>query len=72
MTLELITRRAVRIDHVATGEQVRAARKAAGISLREMARRIEFSAPYLSDLENGRRNWNSEMLARYEQQIRNE
>lgn len=35
------------------GEVIRDARKSKGISLREMARRINVSHPYLSQLENG-------------------
>lgn len=36
-------------------EWVRFTRLNAGVSLRELARRIGISAPYLSDIEHGRR-----------------
>lgn len=60
----LVTRRVEQIDHVATGRLMREARKSLGISLREMARRMDVSAPFLSDLESGQRNWTA---ARIEQ-----
>ena len=37
------------------GAQLRAARKAAGFGLRELARRVGISPPFLSDIELGRR-----------------
>jgi predicted transcriptional regulator len=52
------------IDHQSTGRTVRAARKAAGLSLRAVGSRVGLSAPYLSDLEQGRRNWNDELYKR--------
>lgn len=36
-------------------EWVRFTRLTAGVSMRELARRIGISAPYLSDIEHGRR-----------------
>jgi predicted transcriptional regulator len=45
------------IDHVATGESMRQLRKSHKISLREVARRMKLSAPFISDLERGNRNW---------------
>ena len=53
------------IDHAATGAAMRQLRKAHNISLREIARRMDFSAPFISDLELGRRNWNSKMALEY-------
>lgn len=38
------------------GPTVREIREAAGISLRELARRLGWSAAYVSDIELGRRN----------------
>jgi transcriptional regulator with XRE-family HTH domain len=38
------------------GPTVRTIREAAGISLRELARRLGWSAAYVSDIELGRRN----------------
>lgn len=54
------------IDHRATGAAVRRKRKLVGLSLRELARQIKVSAPFLSDLERGNRNWNEERLAQVE------
>jgi predicted transcriptional regulator len=45
------------IDHAATGAAARKERIALGVSIREMAHRIGWSAAYLSDLEKGRRCW---------------
>ena len=57
----LIAKRMVwEIDHESTGRRARQAREKAGLSLREIARRMGVSAPYLSDLERGRRPWNAD------------
>lgn len=37
----------------------------AGLSLREMARRLKFSAPFVSHLERGRRNWTEKLAERF-------
>lgn len=50
------------IDHVATGNDVRGERESRGKSLRLVAREVGISAPYLSDLERGRRNWTEELF----------
>ena len=44
---------------------MRSIRKKSGVSLREVARRMEFSAAYVSDLERGRQNWSEEKAARF-------
>lgn len=54
------------IDHYATGQSLRLLRKGAGMSLREMARRMTLSAPFLSDLELGRRNWKEGAIRLYQ------
>lgn len=41
---------------VVNGAWLRERRMAAGLSLREMARRLGFSAPYVSDVEKNKRN----------------
>lgn len=46
-------------DNTALGKSMRLKREVAGISLRSLARLLGISAPYLSDLERGRREWNS-------------
>ena len=42
-------------------------RKAKGLSLRQLAKSLHFSAPYLSDIELGRRNCTPEILELYRQ-----
>jgi len=49
------------IDHYLTGDKYRRMRKEKGLSLREVARRMGISAPYLSDLERAKRNWNEHL-----------
>lgn len=48
------------IDHDKAGRLVREARRDAGISLRRLAKAMGFSAPFICDLERGRRNWTDE------------
>lgn len=57
------------IDSTATGEQARAEREAAGLSLREMARRMGVSAPYVCDLELGRRAWSMDRVRRWNEAL---
>lgn len=45
---------------------LRDTRKRAGLTLREMARRLKFSAPYISDIEHGRRRCLPKVRAAYE------
>jgi transcriptional regulator with XRE-family HTH domain len=47
------------------GNEARRRRKAVNVTLREMARRMNLSAAYISDLELGRRGWNDELTKRY-------
>lgn len=47
-------------DHVAAGAEMRARRRKAKLSLRSVATRLGISAPYLCDLELGRRAWSEE------------
>jgi transcriptional regulator with XRE-family HTH domain len=46
------------------GQRIRARRLELGITLRELGRRVEVSAPYLTDLEAGRRHPSPEVLQR--------
>ena len=46
---------------------LRVVRKNAGLGLRELGRKIGKSAPYISDVELGRRNCTEKMLKAYEQ-----
>jgi predicted transcriptional regulator len=51
---------------VINGDWLREARKAAGLTLREMARRVGVSAPYICDIERNRRNCLPAMRDAYE------
>lgn len=53
------------IDDQATGAKMRALREAAKVSLRDLGDRIDLSAPYLSDLELGRRAWSEQRAEQY-------
>lgn len=47
------------------GTEMRLKRKRARISLRAMAEALEFTPPYISDLELGRRNWTFQLSRDY-------
>jgi hypothetical protein len=51
------------------GLVLRAERKRARFGLRDVARELTISAPYLHDLEHGRRAWTQELIDRYRQII---
>ena len=51
------------------GAELKRRRALAKIGLREMARAIGCSAPFLSDLESGRRDWTGEWVMRVEQMM---
>ncbi len=63
--LGLVTRLVRVPDNAATGQLMREARKRAGLSLREMARRLGQSAPFVSDLELGRRGWDEKRIEQW-------
>lgn len=67
--LALVTMQVEVPDHVACGMAARRARVASGLSLREVARRMRLSAPFLSDLERGRRNWSERVMTSYRNAI---
>ena len=48
-------------DHRPLGAEMRRRRESKGFALREVARKLGISAPYLSDLELGRRYWTEEL-----------
>lgn len=52
-------------DDRAIGARWQAKRKAAGLSLRALGKKLGLSAAYLSDLECGRRRWSPENVKRY-------
>lgn len=57
------------LDDVAIGMALRAKREAAEISGREIAKRLGYSAAYLSDMELGRRRWNGAKVKSYLESI---
>lgn len=52
-------------DPVMLGASARSKRERSGISLRDLARTLNISAAYLSDLELGRRSWPIGLSSRY-------
>lgn len=56
-------------DQAALGKQMRKLREACGRSLRDVARGLGVSAPYLSDLELGERNWSEEKIEQFRQEL---
>lgn len=52
-------------DDRATGAMARKERLAKGISLRQVAKHMKKSAPYISDLERGRRAWNEMLVLKF-------
>jgi predicted transcriptional regulator len=53
------------LDPRAQGMALRLLREKKNIPLREMSERMDISSPYLSDLELGRRDWNTDLIERY-------
>ena len=53
-------------DNAAIGAAMRGIRIASHQTLRNVAATMEISATYLSDLELGRRNWNHDILAKFQ------
>ena len=51
------------VDNTKAGQMIRAARTKAEVSLRRLALAMGKSAPYLCDLELGRRNWTPELFS---------
>ncbi len=58
------TEKVIKPDDIATGAAIRMARERAGLSLRDIGELIGVSAPYISDLERGRRSWNEDLFKR--------
>lgn len=58
------------IDPRMLGQKMRQLRERQGVTLREIARRLDLSAPYVSDLELGRRaGWTDELIKRYKEAL---
>lgn len=49
-----------KINNLEAGKRIRTARVKSGKSLRWLANKMGFTAPFMSDLELGRRNWTME------------
>lgn len=58
------------MDPRAQGLEMRQMREKKRVSLRDMAKRLDISAPYLSDLELGRRGWNTDLMERYKNALK--
>lgn len=58
------------IDSVGTGAALRAYRITKNTTLSTVADRLHLSKPYLSDLENGKRNWRAELIERFLKALR--
>lgn len=56
-------------DQIALGAEQRAKRKKAGLSLRQLAKLMCFTTPYVCDLELGRRRWSQKLLDKYEEAL---
>ena len=56
-------------DKIRNGATIRTARKKKNMSLRELARKLTVSAPYLSDLEQGNRSFSEDLFNRAKQAI---
>jgi len=68
--LKYETKTIVVIDHAATSKAARAIREKAGLSVREVARRMGFSAAYISDLELGKRHWSRSKSILFERAVK--
>jgi predicted transcriptional regulator len=53
-------------DNEAIGDHMRKLRVASKLSLREIARRLNLSGPYVSDLERGHRGWSHMRITEFE------
>lgn len=63
--LGLVTKLVRVTDDQTTGQLMRRARLQTGMSLRGLAKKLGYSAPYVSDLELGRQNWNEERIEKF-------
>lgn len=49
---------------------MRSSRLQKGVSLRIVAERMRVSAPYLSDLERGKRNWTVDKIDKFKESLK--
>jgi ribosome-binding protein aMBF1 (putative translation factor) len=59
-----------RREQVYLGNQARAAREKAGLSVREVARRMKISAPFLSGMERGNRHWTEKQAEKWKEAMK--
>lgn len=64
--MKISTVQETKIDNAKTGNSIRKLRQRKKVSLRDLAKRMDVSAPFLSDLERGHRAWSEE---RFEQAV---
>ena len=57
------------VDQAALGESLRKARAKTRKTLTAVAKAMDISAPYLSDLERGHRFWSIELIERFKKAI---
>lgn len=57
------------IDHKVLGEASKLRRELYKIVLRELAKKMGISVGYLSDLEHGRKKWNSDLIKNFDRSI---
>lgn len=57
-------------DPVAVGAHMRKLREKSKKSLREVARKLDLSPPYISDLERGNRSFTADMVSRYKEALK--
>jgi len=57
------------IDDLATGELLRAERKAAGLTQTFVAEKLKFCKAYVHDLEKGKRHWSREKIVAYQKAL---
>lgn len=53
------------LDDAAFGQKMRYLRERKEVTLRALAKAMGISAPYLSDLELGRRHWHENIVSHY-------
>lgn len=59
-----------RIRHAEAGRVARTERLLAGLTLREVAKRMGHVPSYICDLENGRRGWSAKLAAKFNKAIK--
>ncbi len=68
--MELIFKTTQVIDHIATGAKARESREKLNLSLRSVARKMGYSAAFISDLERGRRNWDKPLTQNFSKALK--